>query len=184
MHTRAFVVGNAFHFGMEREGWDLLRSMHDAIRSANGLDPWDQSLYYDPFTARLDWGVFYMTAPASWLAYQALAGYDYDANHKRLRLDPPIAKLFAKSIVPVFTPNFWGLMTCGTDRPDQLELDIVRLVDEALEIREIVVQPTAQQAAVRLDDSPVSCALQRDTIHLTHPVSLREGQKLSIQLRR
>lgn len=180
MHTRAFIVGNAFNFGMAREGMDLWKHMHDAIRDGSGPDPWDQSLYYQPFTARIDWGVFYMTAPATWLAFQSMAGYDYDAVRGRLRLTPRLPDPDAVTTLPVLTPKLWGRLTVG-GRDNDLTLEVTRAVDGPVTVREVVVDNPTAATELGLGDRTIHGRVENGVLVLPDPLVLKEGDRLTLR---
>ncbi len=172
MHARALMCGAAFQGGMAREGWSLLEAMQRNITAANGPDPWDQSLYYDPITARLDWGVFYMSAPASWLAYMALLDTWYDAVESRLIVRPDAAAVVPGRL-PVITPVFWGLLEVSSGgRP--VALEVRRTFRDAAAVGSIRLSgPAAGRRIVAPDPLPASA--EGDLLRLHHPVPLRPG---------
>jgi len=67
--------------------------------------PCDTRLMYRPLTGELSWGAYYMTAPAIWLAYDALTGFRYDARTGEVHLDPKIEGKLA-----IIHPLFWGIV--------------------------------------------------------------------------
>jgi hypothetical protein len=69
----------------------------------DGRHPCDTRLMYRPTTGEPSWGAYYMTAPASWLAYEALLDFVYRPAERLLRLAPAIEGRFA-----VVHPCFWG----------------------------------------------------------------------------
>ena len=156
------MCGSAFFFGLPRKGWDLFKAMHDNIITANGPDPWDQSLYYDPITARLDWGLFYMSAPASWLAYQALTDTHYDASTQTLTLNPTALARVNPGKFPIITPMFWAM---GQVSPDgrNIELTIEELYADTVLIK-----------SIRLADE--------DLRLLDKPVLLEPGRRIEFQV--
>ena len=89
-------------------------------RTVRALAQWpcDTRLMYRPQTGAPSWGAFYMTAPASWLVYEALIGFHYNAVTGQLRLDPQVEGRF-----PVVHPLFWGV---GEKKGERVTLRIVR----------------------------------------------------------
>jgi hypothetical protein len=75
------------------------------IRAMSGGDrhPCDTRLMYRPLSGEPSWGAFYMTAPASWLVYDALLDFSYAPREGVLRLVPQFQGRFA-----VVHPLFWG----------------------------------------------------------------------------
>ena len=72
--------------------------------SRDGKTPCDTRLMYRPSTGEPSWGAYYMTAPASWIVYDALLDFFYDPADGVLRLRP-----FASGTFPVIHPLFWGI---------------------------------------------------------------------------
>jgi uncharacterized protein (DUF608 family) len=70
----------------------------------DGKHPCDTRLMYRPTTGEPSWGAYYMTAPASWLVYDALLDFFYSPEDGVLRLDPKLEGRF-----PVVHPLFWGV---------------------------------------------------------------------------
>ena len=64
----------------------------------------DTRLMYQPGTGEPSWGSYYMTAPASWLVYDALLDFWYEPASGTLRLNPQLTGL-----LPVVHPLWWGL---------------------------------------------------------------------------
>jgi len=79
--------------------WErVVRSM-----DGDGAHPCDTRLMYQPLSGRPSWGSYYMTAPASWLVYEALIGFSYRPAEEVLRLRPALS-----GEVAVVHPLFWG----------------------------------------------------------------------------
>jgi len=76
------------------------------IASVNdkGRRPCDTRLMYRPVSGNISWGSYYMTAPASWLVYDALLDFFYTPADGCLRLNPCLAGKLA-----VVHPLWWGL---------------------------------------------------------------------------
>ncbi|MFH1571495.1 MAG: GH116 family glycosyl hydrolase [Gemmatimonadota bacterium] len=68
-----------------------------------GAHPCDTRLMYQPLSGRPSWGSYYMTAPASWLVYEALLDFTYRPGDAVLRLHPLLEGRLA-----VVHPLFWG----------------------------------------------------------------------------
>jgi uncharacterized protein (DUF608 family) len=69
-----------------------------------GAHPCDTRLMYQPSNGAPSWGAYYMTAPASWLVYDAWLGFWYEPQAGLLRLAPPRSGRY-----PVVHPLFWGM---------------------------------------------------------------------------
>lgn len=180
MHSRALLCGSAFLFGMERQGWDLLKAMRDNIIAANGPDPWDQSLYYDPVSARIDWGVFYMTAPASWLAYQAMLDTHYDAVTGTLTFRPAAVARLLPGRFPIITPAFWALGEATGDGR-RLSLTAEKLLRNGVPVHAVRIAAQAKLTAVRVDGGVVGATQKGDVVSLIAPASLRQGTRIVIE---
>ena len=179
MHSRALMSGPALLFDMENRGWDLLRAMHDNALAANGPDPWDQSLYWDPITARRDWGTNYMTAPASWLAHQAMIDTHYDAVTGTLTLRPKAAARLNIGRFPVILPLLWGIGS-AKNGGQSVSLSIERCLAEGLQIRRLRLVADLGQASLRVDGHPVPAILRGDLLVPETPVALRPGLQIDI----
>ena len=81
--------------------------------------PCDTRLMDRPMTGDQSWGTYYMTAPASWLVYDALLDFFYAPGEQTLRLRPQFTGSF-----PIVHPLFWGL---GTQTENRLTLTIQRV---------------------------------------------------------
>jgi uncharacterized protein (DUF608 family) len=181
MHSRALLCGSAMLFGMEQTGWDLLKAMRDNIIAANGPDPWDQSLYYDPITARIDWGVFYMTAPASWLAYQGLTDTHYDAISGILTLRPSALAKVCPGKWPIITPVFWA--TGEVIGSEQISLTVERCLIEGHSIRFVRLAPYQPDGIIQVDDQSVAAVRNREGFVLDKPVHLKAGRRIKVWFR-
>lgn len=73
-----------------------------------GKHPCDTRLMYQPVSGDISWGSYYMTAPASWLVYDALLDFFYAPAEGALRLSPTLQGSFA-----VVHPLFWGIGRCN-----------------------------------------------------------------------
>lgn len=70
---------------------------------SGGKHPCDTRLMYRPTDGAQSWGAHYMTAPASWLVYDALLDFCYEPDAGMLRLLPSLS-----GRVAVVHPWFWG----------------------------------------------------------------------------
>lgn len=111
---------------------DVIPVWENVLRSMNegGRRPCDTRLMYQPVSGDPSWGSYYMTAPASWLVYDAMLGFNYEPEFGILRLNPLQTGKF-----PIIHPLFTGLLTV-TD--DGMQLDIRSLTgDQTLAISRI-----------------------------------------------
>jgi non-lysosomal glucosylceramidase len=180
MHSRALFCGSAFLFDKPQAGWDLLKAMRDNIIAANGPDPWDQSLYYDPMTGRYDWGVFYMTAPASWLAYQALTDTRYDAVSGVLTIRPTALAKVCPGKWPIITPVFWAIGEVSAEGK-QLSFDVVKTFAERIAIRRVVAD--GEVARVWVGSSEPGKQLEKVDIGTPAMWPLQTGERFQITLK-
>ena len=91
-----------------------------------GKTPCDTRLMYRPATGEPSWGAYYMTAPASWLVYEALLDFRYRPADGVLRLCPQLSGSF-----PVIHPVFWAI---GRHKGRQTSLKIARVLTESLKV--------------------------------------------------
>lgn len=178
MHSRALLCGSAFLFDMAPTGWDLIKAMRDNIIAANGPDPWDQSLYYDPITARIDWGVFYMTAPASWLAYQALADTHYDAVSGTLTLRPRALAKVCPGKWPIITPTFWAIGEVSADGK-KLSVDVTKTFADGMAVNKILADGEIEQVWVTSSEP----GKQIEKVSMRDLMPLRAGLRCQITLK-
>jgi hypothetical protein len=68
-----------------------------------GKHPCDTRLMYQPLSGERSWGSYYMTAPASWLVYDAVLDFFFTPEGGVLRLVPQFHGTF-----PVIHPLFWA----------------------------------------------------------------------------
>lgn len=108
----------------------------------------DTRLMYRPTTGEPSWGSYYMTAPASWLVYEALLDFWYEPGEGVLRLNPQL-----EGTVAVVHPLWWALADVDAK---EITLRFVRTSSgRPLEIRRVEV-PGADGAIVF--DAPVRIA--------------------------
>jgi hypothetical protein len=92
--------------------------------------PCDTRLMYRPVSGGQSWGSYYMTAPASWLVYDALLDFRYEPGEGVLRLAPILEGSFA-----VVHPLFWGK---GRREGKAIRLEVRRVTtDQAIAVRRI-----------------------------------------------
>lgn len=89
----------------------------------NGKTPCDTRLMYRPEKGEPSWGSYYMTAPASWLVYEAMLDFRYLPETGLLRLRATIPGRY-----PLIHPLFWATVDIGNDH--SVSLKIVRTFAE------------------------------------------------------
>lgn len=82
--------------------------------------PCDTRLMYRPLHGEPSWGAYYMTAPASWLVYDAVLDFFYSAVGGVLRLGTAVPGSF-----PIVHPRFWGMAKVAAD--GQVTLTVQRV---------------------------------------------------------
>ncbi len=75
-----------------------------AAMDGGGRHPCDTRLMYQPLSGAPSWGAYYMTAPASWLVYEALLDCVYLPAEGVLRLQPRLLR----GAFAVIHPLFWA----------------------------------------------------------------------------
>jgi hypothetical protein len=72
--------------------------------------PCDTRLMYRPLTGEPSWGAWYMTAPASWLVYDAILDFFHDEARHSFRLGTPVPGKY-----PLVHPLFWATADVAAD---------------------------------------------------------------------
>ena len=120
----------------------------------DGASVADTRLMYRPLSGAPAWGAYYMTAPASWLVYDALLDFSFMPEDEVLRLAPTLKGTFA-----VVHPLFWGVGSCdGTtttltfERVFRRNVIRIHFIELPRHIREIsvcgsVIRPTLIRGA-------------------------------------
>ncbi|MGI6494545.1 MAG: GH116 family glycosyl hydrolase [Kiritimatiellia bacterium] len=109
----------------------ILRAMDD-----EGRRPCDTRLMYQPVSGKPSWGSYYMTAPASWLVYDAINDFVFRADDGALRFHPMMDGPAA-----LVHPLFWAK---ASRRGNEYEIEIAR------------VWPGADEAGIRLLEVPAA----------------------------
>lgn len=138
--------------------WPLWERMM-AVVEGHGAHPCDTRLMYRP-NGDLSWGTTYMTAPASWLVYDAWMDFFYDPQQRRLRLS-----VRAPGRYPVIHPLFWGMAEV-TDRNTTLRIE--RIFTERPLVMAEIEMPNGRAYT---------------TTPLAAPVTLRPGAEVRWQVR-
>lgn len=99
--------------------WPLWERMARAMDD-NGRRPCDTRLMYRPVSGEPSWGAFYMTAPASWLVYQAVLDFWYESGTGSLRL-----RTSRPGRYPLVHPLWWGV--ADIDRRGTVTLTVRRV---------------------------------------------------------
>ncbi len=92
----------------------IVQAMND-----EGRRPCDTRLMYQPVSGLPSWGSYYMTAPASWLVYEALLDFAFLPGEGVLRLCPQLEGRMA-----VVHPRFWAI---GQRTGLRIDLTVVRV---------------------------------------------------------
>ena len=153
-HLRVCLGAIPMYFGLVDEGLHALEQMDDAITEINNDNRWDLRLFYEPDTGKEHWGRFYMTAPATWYAYQALLGFTWDKPEGTLGLIPNLPDSMLPFQGPLFLPGFWAWMTADEDR-ENINLRILRKFDTGLSIRKLRLSPNPGVPLVTVDGKEV-----------------------------
>ena len=139
----------------------------------NNTRPCDTRLMYRPETGEPSWGAYYMTAPASWLVYEAQHDFCYQPEDGALRLHTAEA-----GRIPLVHPLFWATAEIAGD--GQVTLTIRRVFSERpLTIATLETPADAPAIAVAgqplpAEPGPGSYVRYR----LPEPVTLREGAEI------
>ena len=104
--------------------WPIWERMIEATY-ADGKTPCDTRLMYVPETGAQTWGTYYMTAPASWLVYDAWTGFFHDADIGLIRF-----RSLAPGRYPIVAPLFWA--TLEVDAGGRYALRVKRTFANAL----------------------------------------------------
>jgi uncharacterized protein (DUF608 family) len=138
--------------------------------TAGDKTPCDTRLMYLP-TGEPAWGAYYMTAPASWIVYQALLDFVFHPAQGVLRLAPQLSGSF-----PVIHPTFWAV---GRRQGRRVSLDIRKVFEAKLTVRWLEVP--GEVRAVTLDGRPLTQAQPHGLYKrfAIVPVRLRPDARLS-----
>ncbi len=93
--------------------WERIVSAYEG----DGRHPCDTRLLFRPESGERSWGSYYMTAPASWLVYDAWLNFFYEADEALLRLHLPAAGRY-----PLVHPLFWGTLALEEDGATSLAI--------------------------------------------------------------
>ncbi len=133
-----------------------------AAMQGDGRHPCDTKLMYQPLSGRQSWGAYYMTAPASWLVYEALSDFWFDASTGTLRIG-----CARDGDWPVVHPRFWGLARV---RQGKVTLQVVRHFGRPATVRAVQI-PNAKR---KTDEDAAY-----DTRPLKAAVALKQGAVLT-----
>lgn len=153
-HVRVFVGGLPFFFGAQEKGMRELERMDRVIGELNNENRWDLRLFYEPDTGRQHWGRFYMSAPATWLVYQAALGFLWDKPAGLLAVVPNVSRNMLPLSAPVFTPGFWLWMELSEDHAE-MRLQVIKRFEHDLAVRTLRVPAGSGEAVVYADGAPV-----------------------------
>jgi len=106
-YVEAFMLTAAAFF--DRPGvWQVWKRMARAMD--DDAHPCDTRLMYRPLTGEPSWGAWYMTAPASWLVYDAILDFFHDEARHSFRLGTPVPGKY-----PLVHPLFWATADVAAD---------------------------------------------------------------------
>ncbi|MHB9130212.1 MAG: GH116 family glycosyl hydrolase [Armatimonadota bacterium] len=101
--------------------WPLWERMMQVV-DGDGAHPCDTRLMYRPYSGEPSWGAYYMTAPASWLVYDAWLDFFYTPGDGVLRLRKTTPGRY-----PLIHPLFWATAEISDD---QVTITIRRIFSE------------------------------------------------------
>jgi len=121
----------------------------------------DTRLMYRPHTGEPSWGAWYMTAPASWLVYDALLDFTYTPESGLLRLNPLISGRLA-----VLHPLWWGIAETNDD-------------SVGLTIRQVFTERDLRISGIELLREKAGVAAEYEVKPLGNPVEVKPGARLN-----
>jgi len=121
----------------------------------------DTRLMYRPHTGEPSWGAWYMTAPASWLVYDALLDFAYTPASGLLRLNPLISGRLA-----VLHPLWWGIAEVSDDSVD-------------LTVRQVFTERNPNISSIELVDKTPGVAANYRVESVDEPVLIEVGAHLN-----
>lgn len=158
-----------------QEMWKVWQDVIEAM-DRGGKSPCDTRLMYQPLSGEQSWGSYYMTAPASWLVYQAALDFVYWRSDKTLRLSPTIEGKFA-----VVHPLFWAV---GEKLGGKISLTVQKVwTKQPVEVETIEV-PVGK--SVTINDKALTQSAQAGVyaqFTLPAPVTLKEGTHMEWQVK-
>ncbi|MFA6567195.1 MAG: GH116 family glycosyl-hydrolase [Victivallales bacterium] len=154
-HARVFLAGTPLYFGMAEKGWHVLERLEKVIADINNDNRWDQRLFFEPDTGREHWGRFYMTAAATWYAYQALLGYRWDKPEGVLSLCPNLPDGMMPFEGPIFLPDMWLWLSINRDRT-RMSVKVVKRFGNELLVNMLCLPSAPGSIVVAVDDEVAS----------------------------
>jgi len=149
--------------------WDVWRNVIESMEMDNA-SPCETRLMYQPVSGAKSWGSYYMTAPASWLVYQAAADYAYWPAEGTLRVSPSMEGKFA-----IVHPLFWAL---GEKKGSRVSVTVRNVwTRQKLAVTALELPATAATVnGAKLAPAGKHGVYRRFT--LPSPVVLTEGEKI------
>lgn len=148
--------------------WPLWQRM-DAVVADHDRHPCDTRLMYRPQRGELRWGTYYMTAPASWLVYDAWLDFFYTPANGALRL-----RATQPGRYPIVHPLFWA--TAEVAKDGAVTLTVKKTFSPTpLSLNLLAVPATAK---VTVDGHPLTAEAGIGNYHnyrLPQPVTLQPG---------
>ena len=149
------------------------RRMINVMQGENDAHPCDTRLMYRPQSGEPSWGAYYMTAPASWLVYDAMLDFAYLAESGTLRFNPVTDGTYA-----IVHPRFWAL---GTRQSNRFEIEITHRFDNDPLTVNIFETPSETPLAT-VNEKPTPHSKQHGAYQSTpveRPFSIRVGEKIT-----
>jgi hypothetical protein len=156
-HARVLLGGLPFLLDMPEEGLGALERMDRVVAEVNHDNRWDQRLFYEPETGAEHWGTQYMTAPATWYAYQALLGAIWDRPEATLTLTPHLPESLLPFSGPLFLPDVWLGLTVAADQR-KLTLRRIKSFGDSLPVRCLRLPERGSEPRVTADGAWVATA--------------------------
>ncbi|MFW5803329.1 MAG: GH116 family glycosyl hydrolase, partial [Verrucomicrobiota bacterium] len=172
-YIEAFALTAGMMFAPET-ALGVWQRMIAAMQGENDLHPCDTRLMYRPQTGAPSWGAYYMTAPASWLVYDAMLDFRCHPIPGILRFNPVQNGTFA-----LVHPRFWAL---GKRDGNSLEIEVTRSFGGTpvsvciLETHADVASTSAPLAQAETPPSPAAGPYQQTTIA---PLPLKPGARIA-----
>lgn len=142
----------------------------------NSATPCDTRLMYLPKSGAASWGAYYMTAPASWLVYDAMLDFVFEAGTGVLRLNTTRPGRY-----PLIHPNCWLTADVSTEGKVTLKVSRVFGKPPVLRVLEAFAGTSVLSNGKEL---PVTGEQGRYSWHsLEKAIELTEGMQVQWQVR-
>jgi len=155
-HARVYLGATPMYFGMAEAGLDALERMENVLVGINKDNRWDQRLFYEPDTGKEHWGRFYMSAPATWYAYQALLGFSRDKPRAVLGIVPNLPESLLPFEGPLFLPEFWGWLAIDASNRT-ITLKVIKRFSEDIAVRRLRLPAWEGTLTLKADETVIAC---------------------------